>query len=989
MVFRYGYEEIDYIDGTKDWVWNAPQHVLFLRLRKLFDEELSALYNVLPADCWSATSLINQFNDWQMQFPEELWRLDIQRKYIRTYTESYINGPAYPEFLTERANGRKKTQRAQFEKNQEKYMASKFSSTAAAADDIILRCSVPNTALAVPANFDMHLTPYAYMYLNVKYNTSPPIKVRAVPNQEYTIEYTGDVADIIEIYSASCLKSVGDLSACYLTNGTFANATKLRELVLGNGTNGYNNTNVMTLGLGSNELLNKLDIRNMSGLTHSLELSGLKNLEELYAFGSNVSGVIFADGGNIRIVEIPSIGTLSMKNLNYLTDDNFDMEAYDGLTKLIAENSNLDILSILNNSSNLYQVRLIGIDWNLEDATLLERLYNLAGVTNTGANSERSVLSGKVYVPVIKEKQFNDYLIAWPDLKIEYGSMVNQFSVTYQNYDGTILDIQYVDMGTKPVDPTTREDNPIDIPTKPSTVSTDFTFAGWDSELTEVYANQIITATYSESIRQYTIKYMSKGVTLQEVVADYGTIVQYEGELPTYTAEEALARKYYLFDGWDKGGYVDGDKIINADFDSCQYTAGYFDGKTLETMRPVEIYAMTKLGASQTISITDYVDAQDKLTIQLGNDLSYEDVEEQILISEKTIFNGKNYVDTGIQLLSEDRDFVLAIDCEMDKNNQSDAVLAQCFSGLDTSGFKLYYNNGVKAAWGSSVVTPFSPGNREMIVIRHIKGENGLHVYSSNVAGDNSYYVELDGAHSMIHNVSLVFGCNKLEDGSYEQNATGIVYWSKLWYADLGNKVCEKLACWPHENITFEACCEANGNLKRYYLSDNSGYRSSITFIASATLSQPVIMDNSSSNEGGWARYSLNGYLNNRVYNAFPDKWKQLLKQVKVISSIGNNDKKTTSSSNCYIFIPSIYELNPSMNTNDTPYASEGTPISHFTDNNSRICYTPDGNAVQYWTRSPSLGWTSYVYRISASGNPESVTTLSSTSVYARIMISI
>ena len=172
MTYRYGYEEIDYVDGTSDWVWNAPQHVLFLRIRELFDDELCELYTKLESTgCWSATSLINQFNDWQMQFPEELWRVDIQRKYIRTYTESYIGGKAYPEFLTERANGRKKTQRSQFEKNQEKYMSSKFSGVVASADDIILRCSVPNTALAVQPNFDVHLTPFSYVYLNVKYNT--------------------------------------------------------------------------------------------------------------------------------------------------------------------------------------------------------------------------------------------------------------------------------------------------------------------------------------------------------------------------------------------------------------------------------------------------------------------------------------------------------------------------------------------------------------------------------------------------------------------------------------------------------------------------------------------------------------------------------------------------------------------------------------------------------------------------------------------------
>ena len=405
----------------------------------------------------------------------------------------------------------------------------------------------------------------------------------------------------------------------------------------------------------------------------------------------------------------------------------------------------------------------------------------------------------------------------------------------------------------------------------------------------------------------------------------------------------------------------------------------------MSDLRPVEIYMMTKLGTAGIITLTDYIGAKDSITIPLGNDVSYSDIEEQVLISEATVFNGSNYVDTGIKLLSEDRDFVLAIDCKMDSSNSNNAVLAQCFSGLDTSGFKLSYSSGVKFAWGSSSTTPCSEDSREIIVLRHIKGENGIHVYASIVNGNSSSYIELAGAHAMIHDVSLVFGCNKLEDGSYEQYASGTVYWSKLWYADLGDEVCTQLACWPHEQISFEACCETDGTLKRSYLSDGSGARSSMTLIASNVLSQPVAMHTASTNAGGWAAYSLNAYLNNRVYKAFSNKWKSLMKQVKVRSSAGNNSTEIISS-DCYIFVPSISELNPSIT--DEPYISEGTSISHFQSNVSRICYTFDGVAVQYWTRSPTMGYTNYVYRISDTGATQSITQTNTSDVYVRIMIS-
>lgn len=971
MTYRYGYEEIDYVDGTNDWVWNAPQHVFFLRLRELFDAELSELYTELESTgCWSANSLINQFNDWQMQFPEELWRLDILRKYIRTYTTSYIGGKAYPEFLTERANGRKKTQRSQFEKNQEKYMSSKFSGTVASADDIILRCSVPNTDLVVEPNFDMHLVPFSHVYLNVKYNTSPPEKIRAVPNQEYTISYTDELADIIEIYSASCLKSVGDLSACYLTNGTFANATKIRELKLGNDTEGYNNTNVMTLGLGSNELLNKLDIQNMSGLTHSLDLSGLKNLEELYAFGSGTSGVIFADGGNIRIAEIPDVGTLQMKNLNYLTDEGFESTSNYSLSRLVAEYSELDLIDLINNSPNLRQVRLVGIDWTLEDTSLLERLYGLAGVTNTGANADQSVLTGKVHVPVIRQQQLYDYQNAWSDLEIVADTIIEQFAVTFMNADGNILEVQYVDKGEDAIDPTTRTDNPLS-PTIASTVSHDFTFAGWDSSLTDVFDARTITATYTETLRSYTIKYVSKGAPMQESTGLYGENVPYTGITPTYTAEEP-GYVYYLFNRWDKSGFIDGEKTVNAIFDRFEYTSTSFDGKELADLSPVEIYAMNKLGLAETI-ITN----KDPYTIVIGNDVEYDDIESELLISEKTYFNGSKYIDTGIQLFDEDKDFVLAIDYEFLAGNTSNAVLAQCFQSNGTNGFKLWYGSasdftGAKLTWGTTSDNIIGVNKREIIVIRHKKGDNNLTIYKSNMDGNSVLSTELIRNKSTVGSGTLVFGSARADDGIYENHAIGNVNWAKVWFADLGDDVCKDLAMWTHESIALEAC-----GFRKYYLSDNTSKRCSFSLLASHLLGRTKVWNASNTNDGGWANSSLNISLNTRLYNAMPTQIKSLLKQVIVYSNDGLDNSSApyyqeVTSSNCYITIPALIEVDSSRTSE--PYNSEGTSISYMSNNTARKRAFDGGDYSAYWLRSPNVDYVNYIWRVDENGQTQGIT---------------
>lgn len=977
MTYRYGYEEIDYVDGTQDWVWNAPNHVFFLRLRKLFDEELCDLYTTLESTgCWSATSLINQFNDWQMQFPEELWRLDIQRKYIRTYTESFIGGKAYPEFLTERANGRKKTQRSQFERNQEKYMSSKFGGTVASADDIILRCSVPNTSLVVEPNFDITLTAYSHVYASVKYNTDVrPRKYRLKPNETYTFDYNADLADIIEIYSASCLKDIGDLSACYLTNGTFANATKIKELTLGNDTEGYNNTNVMTLGLGSNELLNKLDIQNMSGLTHSLDLSGLKNLEELYAFGSGTSGIIFADGGNIRIAEIPDVGTLQMKNLNYLDDEGFESASTYSLSRLVAEHSELDLIDLINNSPNLRQVRLIGIDWTLEGTSLLERLYGLAGVTNTGANTDKSVLAGRVHIPVIGQYDLYKYQDAWSDLTIEATTIKPQFKVTFVNDNGTVLDTQYVEQFASAIDPITREDNPIPTPTKDSTIQYTYSFAGWDNALTNVVADRTITATYTETLREYTAKYVSKGVVVKSGSGLYGDNIVYDGETPVYTAEEPYA--FYLFNRWDKSGFLDngidenGVKTINAIFDKFTYTADAFDGKELADLSPVEIYAMNKLNESGTINIQDIITDKDPYTIVVGNDVDYDDIESELLISKKTHFNGTNYVDTGIQLFDEDKDFVLAIDYEFLDGNNANAVLAQCFQANGTNGFRLWNSNnydftGAKFTWGTTSDDVVGINKREIIVVRHKKGDNNLYIYKSNLDGNDVLGVDLSRTKSTVGTSTLVFGCAKADDGIYENHAIGNINWAKIWYKDLGEDVCKSLAMWTHESITLEAC-----GFRKYYLSDNTSKRCSFSLLAAHLLGRTKSWNKSNVTSGGWADSTLNNDLNTRLYNAMPAQIRVLLKRVIVYSSIGDMSVEL-SSSDCYITIPALIEVDSSQTSE--PYNSEGTAISYLTNNDSRKRAFNGGNYNAYWLRSPNIAYSNYNWRVDEYGNTQSIT---------------
>ncbi|MEF2846111.1 MAG: DUF6273 domain-containing protein, partial [Eggerthellaceae bacterium] len=221
-------------------------------------------------------------------------------------------------------------------------------------------------------------------------------------------------------------------------------------------------------------------------------------------------------------------------------------------------------------------------------------------------------------------------------------------------------------------------------------------------------------------------------------------------------------------------------------------------------------------------------------------------------------------------------------------------------------------------------------------------------------------YTKITRTRSTKTNATLVFGCAKADDGAYERHAKGTVYWSKLWYADLGDAACRELAAWTHDDLIVEVA-----SFKNYYLSDNSNKRCSMTFLQKDTLGQDMVLSSSSNNAGGWGNTSLREYLDSRLVDALPIGWKQLIKKVKVPSSAGNKSKEIVTS-DCYFFIPSAIEVSSSMI--DEPYVYEGQTISYMTGNESRIKHNAEGRATKYWLRSPFATYDGYFYAIEETG---------------------
>lgn len=961
LVLTYGKEDTDYYvagDSTSGYIYRAAESKFFCRVRDLFKSEMQAMFvDRENQNAWSSSGLIKQWDDAQEQFPEEILRLHYERLYFRTYLGISIDNSivkANTRFLLEMMNGRKKYQRRMFERNQELYMASKYFGKVATQDQIMMRFNNPVGATITP-NFTLYITPYSDMYIGTSFGNVTPTNFRAKAGVEYTIPCSieSGTADITLIYAASFIQAIGDLSRCYVGDNDFSKGTRLQRLVIGSDIDGYSNSFMTKINIGNNKLLEYLDIQNVTGLNSVVDLSQCNNLLELYAQGSGATGVVFANGGKLQKAYIPSVISLTMKNLNNIEE--FVIDSYNNLQTLIVEYTPfMDTHEIVTISPILKVLRLAGIDWQIENTDILDKLMLLRGINNTGGEVSTSVLIGDVHVPVIRQQKLYDYQSAWSDLEITFDTMIEQYPVTFKNYDGSILEVQYVDKGEDAVDPITRTENPMGIPTKPSTVSHDFTFNGWDSVLTGIFSARTVTATYVESLRSYTVKYVSKGITLQESSGLYGSIIYYEGSDPVYTAEET-AYVYHMFSRWDKSGYVDGDKTINAIFDRCVYTEGYFDGKELSDLTPVEIYAMTQLGLE-----TSVIQDMDKVSFTVGKDYDYDDIETHVLIDKKTSFNGTNHIDTGIQLFAEDRDFVLAIDYEFLTGTTTNSVIAQCFQSNGNNGFKLWYSGSSKVSWGTTTSDVGSIEYREMLVIRHKKGENNLWIYNSDLANSSPISVELTRTRTTNAESTLVFGAAKADDGLFENHAIGNIHWCKLWYTDLGEDICTELVGWTHEHIT-----QRVGGFKKYYLSDNPSKRCSFTLLGDHLLERKRKLSNLQTNEGGWAEMQLNSFLNERLYNAFPSQWKALIKKVTVSSSVGSKSTDL-STSDCYITIPACIEVDPTMNTE--PYIYEGSATSYMTTNDMRKRAYDGGDYDSYWLRSPNVQYANYMYQVNASG---------------------
>ena len=193
-------------------------------------------------------------------------------------------------------------------------------------------------------------------------------------------------------------------------------------------------------------------------------------------------------------------------------------------------------------------------DTAYDDTEVIAKKVQVKGLAGTdeltslvldGAETKPGVYKGRIEVcgfginndPGAKDNY--DVTLVPGDLTITDNT--KKYTIKFVDEDGTELQSGKVAEGKMP-------EYTGKTPTKAATAQFTYAFKGWTPEVAKATADATYTATYSSTVREYTIKFVNDdGTELQSGKVAYGDKPAYKGETP---AKAATAQFTYAFKGW-------------------------------------------------------------------------------------------------------------------------------------------------------------------------------------------------------------------------------------------------------------------------------------------------------------------------------------------------------------------------------------------------------------------------------------------------------
>ena len=181
------------------------------------------------------------------------------------------------------------------------------------------------------ADLTFKVTPYLQQYTSLWFDDTlmaQPVKWDGINPNVMTVNPTKQIAvkesrpltqQIFYVGGGQYISSLGDLSRAYLDEVILSSLKRLKDLHLGSDDPGYYNSQpIKTFTLGAEAfdtdgnpntnaktLLESVVLTNVTSLGGPMNVTGAEKLKEFRALGTKITGVTFADGGQMEVIHLP------------------------------------------------------------------------------------------------------------------------------------------------------------------------------------------------------------------------------------------------------------------------------------------------------------------------------------------------------------------------------------------------------------------------------------------------------------------------------------------------------------------------------------------------------------------------------------------------------------------------------------------------------------------------------------------------------------
>ena len=970
LIFDYYHEDHDKL-GTAN-VFNGAESALWVNFREAFPTEIKELYQEwrssekLSYDQIIEYFVTRQSNQWSISVYNE----DSDYKYISMLRSDNDATNLY------QIRGTGEEHLKYFVKNRLMYLDSKWYGADYADDFLSLRIYTPSGDLIVPANADITVTPFSDLYAGVMYRANGILRQqRAKANIPTTFKAPDETFNDTEtaVYGASEMSSIGDLAPLYCGTVNVSKATKLTELIVGSGIEGYSNPNLKELAVGANKLLKKIDIRNCPNFVSALQVSQCPNIEEIYATGSGITGLELPPSGYLKTVHLPgTLTNLTVTNQQYIQD--FTLEGYDNLTTLRIEDTvNIPVEDIMLNAPNLNRIRLIDIQWEAESEAALvqtiDRFKSCLGLDANGNNTDKAVVTGRVHVAEkVSDAVAGDIYNNFPDLIVDDGSS-EIYILNYKDWDGSILYSYRVAEGANAINPITE--GLISTPTRDPDSNYSYEFIGWNSLPTNISRHYQITAQYRTMVA---VNFAVDGVIIHSEYVIYGSnaedpVANGTIEAPTKEGTDDL---HYVFDKWDGSLLnVTLPRTVNAVFANV-YPVRFYSDSNLENLHYVQ-WVIEEQDAFDPVANGDVEEPTKAETA----DIKYSFVEwsaiptnvtaivevyatyienwavrfynDDILIYTQWVQNGSNATDpvTNGDIEAPTRTSTAKYDYTFSswdgdfENVTESRTMTAVYSSIIRKYTVYFYNNdtllqtvenvqyGSSTSYTGSTPTKLGVDNPEEYVFK------GWAPTPTNITGDTI-------CRALFRFTGYITDDWDVIKANVENGTATSLY-------PIGGR---KEYTFTIDDITYTADVEIVGH-NHDDLADGSG-KAALTWVCKDLSDYMIRFNNTNTNLGGWENSEARTICNGVLYDSFPEKLQAAISEVNKLSD-GGIDNKTLVTTVDKVFILSYDELSISANKYALSGQGEAYSSTFTEDKETRKKYLSDGTTAGYITRSSYL----------------------------------